>query len=420
IPHYLQLLQPDLEGETVACVAPFKIDRSKVSNSDYLAFWASIPESEREKPEVIAALYPWGWGAPGNPFPPSIRNYPVIGVPMSGAALYASWRGKRLPTPYEWCLAAFGPKGVDAPPAWFARYIADRQQTWERIRQLHEDKLTELIRGGESYADVSSRVYCNAIPWLPKSASGEVFGQWSKEATKEALTPLRETWKEPDQLLPNGSRPFDKSEYGVQDMILNGAELVVPSPSPPYSSRDITMAVVWKNIKNNAAADTPYRVPMGVNGDGIVLPELRANIAHYSWLSLIFHRANFTPLGMEKLMMRVNVEEMVNIFRPLLGWDFYPMVAGAYDHPPVWIHPFLFLFPPEEEDRTGFRQTVLRLWKPQPSQMRIEMGRPLPYSPDLPAVDRGLPSFDKAGLYVGAALHEEVTFLFPTGFRCAR
>ncbi|HLK59477.1 MAG TPA: SUMF1/EgtB/PvdO family nonheme iron enzyme [Chthonomonadaceae bacterium] len=419
IPHNLWVLQRDMEGASVACVAPFKIDRSKVSNKDYLAFWSSIPESERQKPEVIAALYPWGWGPSGNPFPPSIRNYPVIGVPLTGAALYARWRGKRLPTPYEWCLAAFGPRGVDAPPAWFASYMADTKQTWARMRQAHKDKLTELVQSGMSYGSIAHMANVYSLPWLPLSEAGEAFGQWSKEVMREGIAHLSEAWKEPFYLQANGSRPFDKSVYGVQDMVLNGAELVVPSPAPPYSGKDLTMSVTWiwdqlENTPNSSigrrGASQPVEgypfmfiedplIPQGMRLSHIFVPTI---------LSRLFYIPFDTSSDLDKQLIYMNIYETADRLMPLVDWDLDMIQAGKYIHPPMNKLEFNFKDPMlSDPDQARLRPSdpvLKRLWKPQPSEFHIELGRPLPIPPNVTAPQPP----------------DATYFLFLTGFRCAR
>src|SRR5205085_2632642 len=97
---------------------PFHIDRYEVSNGDYLEFWNSLSEKEQADSGVRTRFYPRNWVDSSPPFPAGLANYPVLGVTQEGAASYARFRGKRLPTPYEWVLAAFGPDGDSTPPEW--------------------------------------------------------------------------------------------------------------------------------------------------------------------------------------------------------------------------------------------------------------------------------------------------------------
>src|SRR5205085_6670123 len=106
LPQALINYQSDMEGATIACVAPFKIDATEVTNQDYLAFWNSLPEKERKSNGL--SYFPVSWSTTFPFFSGDVGNLPVLGVPLIGAQEYARWKCKRLPTPYEWCRAAFG------------------------------------------------------------------------------------------------------------------------------------------------------------------------------------------------------------------------------------------------------------------------------------------------------------------------
>src|SRR5262249_46648925 len=129
--------QADMGKDWIACTPEFKIDRYKVSNGEYHAFWKSLPEKERQKPDVRAALYPLAWAESDPPFPKDLTEVPVLGVPLTGAQAYAHSQGKRLPTPYEWCRAALGPLGDAVTPEWVLLYLKDRQLTWPRLVLNH-------------------------------------------------------------------------------------------------------------------------------------------------------------------------------------------------------------------------------------------------------------------------------------------
>ena len=49
LPGVMQSLQPDMGNATVACVAPFQIDKYEVTNRQYAAFWQSLPEKVRKQ-----------------------------------------------------------------------------------------------------------------------------------------------------------------------------------------------------------------------------------------------------------------------------------------------------------------------------------------------------------------------------------
>ena len=118
LPASVQALQWDMERSTTACVAPFLIDQFEVTNQQYWEFWQSLPEKMQNDPGVQTELYPIGWGPQTAPFPAELEQVPVLGVRLPGARAYAKWAGKRLPTPYEWSLAAFGPSGGNEIPEW--------------------------------------------------------------------------------------------------------------------------------------------------------------------------------------------------------------------------------------------------------------------------------------------------------------
>src|SRR5205085_3975689 len=76
---------------------------------------------------------------------------------LKGAEAYAAWAGKRLPTPYEWCLAALGPKGISDVPDWVKRYIKDRQEAWKRIHERHAQLLSQ-------FPDLTQNVVLDFVP----------------------------------------------------------------------------------------------------------------------------------------------------------------------------------------------------------------------------------------------------------------
>lgn len=56
---------------------------------------------------------------------------------LTGAKAYAKWVGKRLPTPYEWSIAAFGRYGGNRDPDWADKYIKARRDAWVKIVEDH-------------------------------------------------------------------------------------------------------------------------------------------------------------------------------------------------------------------------------------------------------------------------------------------
>ncbi len=106
-------------------IPPFLIDKYELTNQDYKKFLDaggySKPTYWKEKFlrdghelswEQAVAIFRDATGRPGpaawelGEFPAGQENYPVTGISWYEAAAYAEFAGKRLPTVYEWRLAA--------------------------------------------------------------------------------------------------------------------------------------------------------------------------------------------------------------------------------------------------------------------------------------------------------------------------
>ncbi len=206
----------EMERDRVACVAPFRMDRDQVTNQRYLTFWSTLPRDDRRR----QAYFPLGWEPDGDPFPPGVANLPVLGVPYEGAAAYARWQGKRLPTVYEWCLAALGPRAGAEWPEWLQRYIADHSATWERVKAKHRAVLGAAR--GEAAAGVRK--------WIPLEAvtrDSLPLAEWSRKTLLEEAEGIWDRWQDPTHLAPVGSRDFDVSPYGVRDVVFGARDRVV-------------------------------------------------------------------------------------------------------------------------------------------------------------------------------------------------
>jgi hypothetical protein len=261
LPPSVLALQRDMLPATTACVAPFLIDKYEVTNGQYLAFWKALPEKKRNDPRLRRDLFPVAWADTAPFFPDGMRDVPVLGVTYEGAKEYAKWVGKRLPTPYEWSLAAFGPTGGNVLPDWAKRFVVDRQKTWKEIVEAHLNylnhnpplleqynialgKIRDLIRGIHvpipntkdpveyefiiPYSEAASRELI--LPWYFYRDNHTFAVSWSKNTVLNAVAPLFQIYKSPQHVLATGAREFDVSPYGVHDMALNAFELVCPTP----------------------------------------------------------------------------------------------------------------------------------------------------------------------------------------------
>ncbi len=83
---------------------PFWLDEAEVTNAEY-----------REFVEATNAPTPFYWQ---NFDPAEIANLPVVALNRAQMLAYALWRGKRLPTAYEWLFAAQFPGGSGQVHPW--------------------------------------------------------------------------------------------------------------------------------------------------------------------------------------------------------------------------------------------------------------------------------------------------------------
>lgn len=95
--------------QTVAVrVVPFELDRTPVTNADYLAFVRAHPEWRRSRVSRLFAdeTYLVHWRGDLDPGPRAPAESPVVHVSWFAARAYAAAHGARLPTIAEWELAA--------------------------------------------------------------------------------------------------------------------------------------------------------------------------------------------------------------------------------------------------------------------------------------------------------------------------
>lgn len=113
----------------------FWIDKYEVTNAEYQKFLEDVrkhghkwchPNAPENKDHTPFHTYAWAlrfsWVG-GNP-PRDMLDHPVTLVDWFDAYAYANWAGKRLPTEYEWEIAARGTDGREYP--WGNTFSIDR------------------------------------------------------------------------------------------------------------------------------------------------------------------------------------------------------------------------------------------------------------------------------------------------------
>ncbi len=120
-------LFPGRNGRNVVPMAPFALERMPVTNAQFLAFVAAVPQWRRSRVPTLFADsgYLADWIDDLTP-PPDADARPVTAVSWFAAKAYAHWRGRRLPTLAEWEAVAARPlaDGGDvarAVLAWYAK-----------------------------------------------------------------------------------------------------------------------------------------------------------------------------------------------------------------------------------------------------------------------------------------------------------
>lgn len=138
----------DARPEHPVTIAAFYIDKTEVTNADYLKFCQS-------------AHYPVPPDWKDGKFPATEADFPVTRVSWFEAAAYARWAGKRLPTEAEWEKAARGTDGRTYP---WGNDWDEMKLIWARSKP---DKVGLRPTGASPYGalDMAGNVYEWTSDW---------------------------------------------------------------------------------------------------------------------------------------------------------------------------------------------------------------------------------------------------------------
>jgi formylglycine-generating enzyme required for sulfatase activity len=381
LPSNVMADQPDMGLENIACVAPFDIDKFEVTNKEYLAFWLTLPQDKRRQLWFQNHYFPSTWSKNGPPFPSELENNPVLGVALPGATAYARAQGKRLPTPYEWCLAAFGSEGEASAPSWMGEFINDRRANWYKIADLHD----QYLRMNQFLLQVGGERDAGWLPWVMNHPLWQPAGAWSKRIVEQMTESLWTRWRDPVYVLPVGSRDFDVSPYGAADMILNGNEIIQPFPGPPVLGKGRYMHVEWIQLKPKPTDPWIPRKAQLLTDEQFVPP-----------LSRLFRRSFLSPQT-EDLVAWSNVGEAVSMLAPLAGWELQMTSETMTTAAGMTV---------KRTGLNGLSAEVagLRNWQSMPKHYRVEVGNPVPLDHTEHNISTG----------------PQLMYYLPNGFRCAR
>jgi formylglycine-generating enzyme required for sulfatase activity len=423
MPPMMLTVQPDMNGQETACVAPFEIDRLEVTNTEYLAFWNSFSEKQRLNAQFRNRMFPLTWATRGEPFPASIGNLPVLGISPAGAMAYARSKGKRLPTPYEWVKAALGPYGENKTPEWLARYNSDQVKTWKKLVELHSEYIRTSIgllefarhpvdENGKPLAPFANNLL--HIPWIIAPSYGRHNNtrevRYSFDVTSALTDQMNAIWQSPSSVIAVGERSYDVSPYGARDMLLNATELYLANPGPQTIGGTQYAFLAFTAPPERLFRDSGFfplpLPPIGIHSYG-----------HVGKLSRLYARRlqpadrydPVRPVPIEETIINLNIQETMLVTQPFERW--FIGISQQYDsnHYDHW---FTEADLPPTALTEAARRRMLQAypWASRILNYSREFGIP-------PATEGTLllpPQMSGGGYTLGER------FFIPVGFRCAR
>jgi hypothetical protein len=146
------LLHHTVEERHVVALRPFAVSRTDVTNADYARF---VTATAYQPASAARFLAHWDSGRPR----PGTENEPVRCVDLDDARAYARWAGARLPTEFEWQVAASHPEFARGAPL-----------VWNWTESEHTDGRTRfsVLKGGSHVLREGSEWYTDGGPQPPE------------------------------------------------------------------------------------------------------------------------------------------------------------------------------------------------------------------------------------------------------------
>lgn len=176
-------LFPGRDAPPTVPVAPFALERTPVTNAQFLAFVAAESSWRRDRAArlFVDERYLTHWDGPLS-VPAPMLDRPVTNVSWFAARAYARWRGRRLPDTAEWELAASatlvgGDDTMQLVRNWYAHPtpadpgpVGIGIETVDGVRDLHglvwewvDDFSAAIASGdGRSATDLERGLFCGA------------------------------------------------------------------------------------------------------------------------------------------------------------------------------------------------------------------------------------------------------------------